>query len=258
MNIEVNGINVNYIDEGVGDVILMLHGWGSNASLYNSQIKLLKDKYRVIALNLPGHNGSDEPKRPFSVEDFAKFTLDFLKALDINKVILVGHSVGGRIIIKIMSFKNLDIDVQKIVLIDSAGVKPVHKSKLTFKSFSYKILKAIFGNKVMKKLCPSIINYIKTKFGSEDYKNATPMMRDTLVKIVNEDLTPLFECNKKDTLIIWGRNDTATPLSDGKLMESKMQKSALVVIDGAGHYPFLEQQYTFNKIFSSYFGIEVQ
>lgn len=258
MNIKINGINVNYIDEGDGDVVLMLHGWGSNASLYSSQIKLLKDKYRVIALNLPGHSGSDEPLEPFSVEDFARFTLDFLKTLDVKKVTLVGHSVGGRIIIKIMSFKDLDIDVSKIVLIDSAGVKPIRKNKMTFKSFSYKVLKAIFGNKIVKKCFPNIINSVKAKFGSEDYRNATPMMRDTLVKIVNEDLTPFFECNKKDTLLIWGRNDMATPLKDGELMESKMEKSALVVIDGAGHYPFLEQQYIFNKIFGSYFGIEVQ
>lgn len=258
MDIKVNGLKVNYIDEGVGDVVLMLHGWGSNASLYGSQVNLLKDEYRVIALNLPGHNGSDEPLEPFSVEDFAKFTIDFLKELNIKKVILVGHSVGGRIIIKMMSFKKLDIDVEKIVLIDSAGVKPVSNNKVTFKSVSYKILRKIFGSSIMKKLFPNMINYIKTKFGSEDYRKATPMMRDTLVKIVNEDLTPFFECNKKDTLLIWGRNDTATPLSYGELMESKMDKSALVVIDNAGHYPFLEQQYIFNKIFGSYFGIEVQ
>ncbi len=257
MNININGINVNYIEEGEGDVILMLHGWASNASLFNSQINLLKSKYRVIALNLPGHGGSEEPSYPFCVDDFAKFVIDFLKAKGIFKVTLLGHSVGGRVIIKMLSYTEMPIEVDRVVLVDSAGIKPVRTGKVTMKSRVYKVLRTIFGNKVVKAVFPSGINYIKTKFGSEDYRNATPMMRDTLVKIVNEDLTPILECNEKDTLLIWGRNDTSTPVADGKTMEAKMKKSALVVIEKAGHFPFLEQQFLFNKIIASYFGIEV-
>ncbi len=257
MNININGINVNYIEEGKGDVVLMLHGWASNASLFNSQINLLKSKYRVIALNLPGHGGSEEPSYPFCVDDFAKFVIDFLKAKEISKVTLLGHSVGGRVIIKMLSYKDMPIEVTRVVLVDSAGIKPVASGKVTMKSRVYKVLRVIFGNKVVKTLFPSGINYIKTKFGSEDYRNATPMMRDTLVKIVNEDLTPILECNDKDTLLIWGKNDTSTPVADGKIMESKMKKSALVVIENAGHFPFLDQQYLFNKILASYFGIGV-
>ncbi len=259
MDIKINGININYIDEGIDNenIVLMIHGWASNASLFRSQIDLLKTKYRVIAINLPGHSFSEEPTEPLSVDGFAEYVLAFLKELNIDKVTLVGHSVGGRIIIKLMSYKNLPIDVEKIVLIDSAGIKPKAQGKKTFKGQVYKVLRVILGNNLVKKVCPQGLNWLKTKFGSEDYRNATPMMRDTLVKVVNEDLTDLLECNTKDTLLIWGRNDTATPVSDGELMETKMKKSALVVIDNAGHFPFLEQQFIFNKIFGSYFGIEV-
>ncbi len=257
MNTTINGIDINYIDKGEGDCILMLHGWGSNANLYNSQIDILKAKYRVIALNFPGCGGSKEPHTPFCVDDYADFVLDFLKSLDINKVTLIGHSLGGRVIIKLMSRKDLPIDVNKIVLIDSAGIKPVGQGKVTMKTRIYKVLRALLGNKLVKTICPSGINWLKTKFGSEDYKNATPMMRDTLVKVVNEDLSDLLKYNEKDTLLIWGRNDTATPVKDGQQMEKEMKKSALIVIENAGHYPFLEQQYQFNRIIMSYFGIEV-
>ncbi len=260
MDININGININYIDEGIEkeNVVLFIHGWASNAGLFKSQMDLLKSKYRVIAINLPGHSLSDEPKEALSVDGFAGFVLDFLRALNIDKVTLVGHSVGGRVIIKLMSYKDLPIDVDKIVLIDSAGIKPKAQGQKTTKSYVYDVLKMLLGNRVVKSLCPSGLNWLKTKFGSEDYRNATPIMRDTLVKIVNEDLSDLLECNEKDTLLIWGRNDTATPVADGEIMESKMKKSALVVIENAGHFPFLEQQYIFNKIFGSYFGIEVQ
>ncbi len=256
MDITINGIKVNYIDEGEGDVILMLHGWASNASLYSSQISLLKSKYRVIALNLPGHGGSQEPLYPFSVDDFAMFVVDFLKEMQIDRCAVIGHSVGGRIIIKLQSYAQKDM-FEKIVLIDSAGIKPANNNKPTVKTRIYKVLRSLLGSKIVKKLFPEAINKLKTKFGSEDYRNATPMMRDTLVKIVNEDLTEILECNDKDTLIVWGRNDTSTPLMDGELMEKKMKKSALVVIDNAGHFPFLDQQYIFNSIIASYFGIEV-
>lgn len=259
MDIEINGMNINYIDEGINNdkIILMIHGWASNAELFRSQINLLKSKYRVIAVNLPGHSKSDEPTTPYSVDDFARFVVDFLNKLNVKKVTLIGHSVGGRVIIKLMSYKTLQIEVDKIVLIDSAGIKPNIVAKKTLKSSCYKFLKAIFSIKLVKKICPKGIDFLKTKFGSEDYRNATPIMRDTLVKVVNEDLTDILECNDKDTLIIWGKNDTAVPVSDGQLMESKMKKSALVVIDNAAHFPFLEQQFIFNKIIASYFQVEV-
>lgn len=234
----------------------MLHGWGSNAELFNSQINLLSEKYRVIALNLPGFGGSDEPKEPFSVDDYAHFVLDFLSELDITKLSLIGHSLGGRIIIKLLSYDNLPIEVTKVVLVNSAGVKPVRKPDNSFKAKTYKVSKAILGNKVIKSLFPNAINNLKSKHGSEDYRNATPMMRDTLVKVVNEDLTPLFSKNDKDTLLIWGRDDIHTPVSDGQLMEKLMPKAGLVVLDNAGHYSFLDQQYTFNKVLASYFKLE--
>lgn len=254
MDITINNININYIDEGSGDVILMLHGWGSKAELFTSQINVLKKRYRVIAINLPGFGGSSEPFYPFSVDDFANFVLDFIKELSIEKVSLIGHSLGGRIIIKLMSFDNM-IDVEKIVLIDSAGVMPERKPDKSLKAKKYKVLKAIFGNKFVKKAFPEAINKLKSKNGSEDYRNATPMMRDTLVKVVNEDLTPLFPENKADTLLIWGKDDTHTPVSDGELMEKMMPNSALVVLENAGHYSFLDQKYLFNQILKSYFEI---
>ena len=82
------------------------------------------------------------------------------------------------------------------------------------------------------------------------------MMRQTLVKVVNEDLTPLLSEIKQNTLLIWGENDTATPLSDGQLMEKLIKNSGLVTLKNAGHYSFLEQQFIFNKVISSFMKLE--
>ena len=82
-------------------------------------------------------------------------------------------------------------------------------------------------------------------------------MRATLVKVVNEDLTELMPSVKCPALLIWGRNDDATPLSDGQLMEKLMPESALVVFENAGHYSFLEQQAQFLRVLASFMNIQL-
>ena len=82
------------------------------------------------------------------------------------------------------------------------------------------------------------------------------MMRQVLVKVVNEDLAPLLPLVKQETLLIWGENDDATPLSDGKQMEREMPDAALVTLQNAGHFAFLEQQYAFLRIISSFLKID--
>lgn len=137
-------------------------------------------------------------------------------------------------------------------MIDSAGILPKRlfeqgkgeKVSCPEKAFEFK------GG-----LCPvpELIDDWKSRQGSADYRNATPMMRKCLVMAVNEDLTPLLERIKQDTLLIWGDLDTATPLGDGKLMEEKIPSSGLAVLKGTGHFSFLEQPGTFRNIMRAYF-----
>ena len=79
------------------------------------------------------------------------------------------------------------------------------------------------------------------------------MMRQCMVMAVNEDLTELLPRIKQDTLLIWGDKDTATPISDGKLMEERIQGSGLAVLKGCGHFSFLESPAVFKSIMRSYF-----
>jgi len=101
---------------------------------------------------------------------------------------------------------------------------------------------------------PKLVEKMRRKYGSADYRNASPIMRQTLVKIVNEDLRNLLPQIKKEVLLIWGENDDSTPLSDGKLMEELLPNAGLAVIKNAGHYAFLEQPELFAKILDSYLG----
>lgn len=256
MNTVIDGIKINYEIRGEGDVVLLLHGWGSNIKLFDGLMSVISAKYRAVALDLPGFGESDEPKKPWEVSDYVDFVLKFIDFLGVKKVILLGHSFGGRIIIKMLSEKPLPFEVSKVILTGSAGIKPKKTAKQKFRLSVYKFLKGILNSEPIKKVFPDALEALRKKNGSADYNSATPVMRATLVKVVNEDLTHLLQKITPPVLLIWGKNDTATPIADGELMEKLIPEAGLVKIDNAGHYSFLEQPYIFHRVISSFLNIE--
>lgn len=248
----VQGLNINYVVQGEGDPVVLLHGWGANITLFNNLIQLLSPKYKVIAMDMPGFGESDEPKEAWDVDRYVDFVLEFLKDFNCDKVTLLGHSFGGRVIIKLNARENLPFKIQRIILVDAAGVKPKKTLKQRTKQTAYKMTKKILMSKPVTQLCPDAMENLRKKNGSADYLAASPIMRQCLVKVVNEDLTHLFPLVEVPTLLIWGRNDTATPLSDAQLMEKTMKDAGLVVLENCGHYSFLEQQGIFNRVMASF------
>lgn len=256
MTKNILGLNINYIDKGEGEAVVLLHGWGANISLFSSMIELLSKKYRVIAVDFPGFGDSEEPKKIWNVNDYRDFVIEFLKELNIKEATFLGHSFGGRVIIKMFEKDTIPFKIKKLILTGSAGVMPKKSTKQKIKQKIYKITKKVYSSKLITKLFPDALENLRRKNGSADYNAASPTMRQILVKVVNEDLTHLFEKVTPPTLLIWGKNDTATPLSDGQLMQRLMPDSALVVLDNSGHYAFLDEMFAFNKILASYMNIK--
>ena len=100
--------------------------------------------------------------------------------------------------------------------------------------------------KLLKKLkkvpiLNGMANVAKNFIGSTDYKNASPMMRDILVRHVNTDLTDKISKIKSSTLLIWGTNDEAVPYEDGQELDSMIKDSGLVTYEGCSHYAYLER-----------------
>lgn len=252
----VNGIRINYEQKGEGDLIVLLHGWGSNIKLFANLIDLLSKKYMVVAMDMPGFGESAEPPSAWCVDDYVEFVIDFLKDYDTDKVMLLGHSFGGRVIIKLNSCKNLPFSITKVILVDSAGILPPKSNKKSFRTYYYKIGKAVLSMGIVQKIAPDALENFRKKMGSADYAAASPLMRQVLVKVVNEDLEPLLPNIKCPTLLVWGVNDTATPLSDGEKMEKLIPDAGLVKLENAGHYSFLEQQFTFNRVMSSFMKLD--
>ncbi len=257
MEIIVDGYKISYKITGGGDeTVVILQGWGTEFSVYDSVAACINSRYRVVQFDFPGFGASEEPREAWDVDAYADFFLKLMDALKINKAVLLGHSYGGRVIIKLASREKLPLEISRIVLVDSAGVMPKRTWKQKMKIRRYKALKKLVNLKLVYMICPELIDEWKSRQGSEDYRNATPMMRQCMVKAVNEDLTELLPKIRQETLLIWGDLDTATPIADAKLMEQRIPDAGLAVIPGAGHFCFLEKPGQFAGIMKSYFNIK--
>lgn len=286
MEVKVRDLNINYDeyspDKPIDRLVLILHGWGCNCGIYKGIAQTCADKYRVIVPDLPGHGKSEEPKDDWCADDFADFVLEFISELQkreavrlgnidkndkgdngqgnfenatVKELILIGHSNGGRIIIKLLAEKQLPFDVKKVVLIDSAGIRNPLPFKARVKQRFYKLGKSFLNLRLIKKLDPNGLDRWGSRFGSSDYKAASPVMRRTMVRLINEDQRDKLKLIKAETLLIWGDKDTATPLSDAKLMEKEIRGSGLVVVEGAGHFSFAERPELVQRVLRSYLEI---
>jgi len=228
-------IKIHYKKEGLnGPAIILLHGWGQSLETFDFLIKHLKENYQVFALDLPGFGKSDQPTKSLSIDDYVKTLKNFISHEKITDFILLGHSLGGRIAIKYSANNR----VRKLVLINSAGIRPKRSLDYYFRVYRYKL---------MKKLGRTNPNA-----GSADYRSATSVMKGTLSLVVKEDLKQYADIIKAETLIIWGSDDQVTPLKDAYTFLNLIDNSDLAIIPGTGHFCYLENKAYFLMIVNSF------
>ncbi|MDR2069651.1 MAG: alpha/beta hydrolase [Spirochaetaceae bacterium] len=252
----IDGINIHYFDTGSGETVLFLHGWGTDFLSFKPFLEALTPYYRVCAVDLPGFGQSDEPPAAWTIDDYGDFILKFMTRRGINRVILIGHSFGGRIIIKLAARRELPVTIAKIVLVNSAGIRPKKTIKQKVRLLVYRGVKGIISTGGIKKRFPGLLNRWRKKHGSPDYLRASPRMRECLIRAINEDLTPCLPRIPCPALLIWGAEDQETPLGDGKLMEGLIPDAGLVTLEKAGHYSFLDQPFIFGRVLDSFLNIK--
>ena len=246
--IDIRGTQLFYTVEGEGLPVILMHGWGCNHSTLKSIEAQLTPGFKVYNVDFPGFGGSNEPSAVWGVEEYTSLIEDFARQEHIESPILLGHSFGGRVGILFASRNK----VHKLILVDAAGVKPRRSLRYYYKVYSYKAIKHALLFFLGKKRGETALNSYRAKVGSSDYSNASPMMRAILSKVVNEDLKSVMPKIACPTLLIWGANDTATPLADAKIMEKLIPDAGLVSFDGVGHYSFLENPYQFAAVLKSF------
>ena len=247
-NIKINGLNFHYTVQGSGSPIVLMHGWGCNLTTLASIEKVAAESHTVYNVDFPGFGESEEPNEVWGVELYTQLIEKFIEAEGIENPILLGHSFGGRVGI-LYSSRN---KVKKLILVDAAGVKPRRSLKYYFKVYTYKLGKKLMPLIYGKKGAQERIEQMRAKRGSSDYNNASPMMRAILSKVVNEDLKHCMPKISAPTLLLWGENDTATPLRDAQIMEKLIPDAGLVSFPGCGHYSFLDNPIQFAAVLRSF------
>lgn len=222
---KVKNIKINYKQYGEGEDVVLLHGWGQNIGMMKPLGDKLSATHKITIIDLPGFGISESPDFPYSIFDYAEIVHDLLNSLKITNPILIGHSFGGRIAIVYAS----KYPVNKLVLFGSPCVRHEYKS---IKQSFYKVIKKVT---ILKPL----VNFMKNHTGSVDYRNATPLMKEVLVKTVNQDLSEYAKKITCEVLLIWGRDDEAVPVSEAKELDELLKNSALIVLPGT-HYCYLE------------------
>lgn len=248
MIINIDGLDINYIDEGAGDPVLLIHGWGSSVLPWQPILKGFEG-YRTVALDLPGCGQSDILKTDWGIDDYCNFIIKFMTLLKIENPILVGHSHGGRICLKMVGGGM--VTPKKLILFDSAGIPAKKTLKKRTKVFCFKFIKRVLSLPVIKNRSAGLLDKARSHFGSSDYKNAPEVMRKTMVRVIGVDVRPLLENITCPTLLIWGDDDTETPLSNAEYMEQHIKDCGLCVIEG-GHFAFLQQPYRVIAILKSF------
>lgn len=233
MLIDVDNFKINYVTEGTGEDIVILHGWGYDITLLERLKNVLSESYRVTLIDLPGHGLSSEPENPITVYDYADIVEKTLDLLNIKRAYFLGHSFGCRLSVIIASRSER---IKKMVLCGAAGIRNKRDFKYYLKVYAYKT-----GKLFLKTFNPKKFEEWKKNKGSEDYKKLSDTMKATFSNIVNEDLTYLLDKIQAPTFLIWGENDTATPLYMAEIMEKKIPDCAKVVYLNRTHYAFLEE-----------------
>lgn len=246
--IELEGLRVRMEVTGEGRPLILMHGWGCDHTTVRSIAATAAQTHTVYNIDFPGFGGSQEPAEVWGVELYTRLIEDLVRKEGLERPVLIGHSFGGRVSILYASRNEVD----KVVLVDAAGIKPKRSLKYYLKVYSFKAGKRFWELLLGKEKAQERVDRMRAKRGSSDYAGASPMMRRILSKVVNEDLIDRLPLISAPTLLIWGENDTATPLADAKKMSQLIPGSGLVSFPGCGHYSFLDNPIQFRAVLSSF------
>lgn len=239
MQAVVDGLMTHYAKQGSGKkVIVCLHGWGDSGQTFAGLSKLLSENYSVLAVDLPGFGGTQEPTRAWGINEYSKFVVDWLKKIGVKEVYaLVGHSNGGAIAISLAG-NNL-LGVNKVVLLASSGIRDVNKLRKIVLGSGAKLVKMPL--KILPKSAQTKIKRRAYASVGSDY-GLLPEMDESYRKIIAQDMQSTATRIKQPTLLVYGASDDITPIKYGQLFNDAIPNSKLVTLENAGHFVHHDNQ----------------
>jgi 3-oxoadipate enol-lactonase len=250
----INNLLVSFTDEGEkgSSVIIFIHGFPFNKSMWNLQVESLKDKYRLITYDIRGHGNSDAGNEVFSIDLFVNDLINFMDALKIDKAILCGLSMGGYIALNAIEkykerFDALILsDTQCIADTPEAEKKRINAiesiRKTGVEKYAEESIKNLFASE-------SFTTRIKEIADVREMIVKTPeqsLCRTLLALSVRKETCHRLSEIKVPVLIMVGNEDKITPPAAARFMHEIIEGSLLKIIDHAGHLSNLENPDEFN------------
>ena len=258
MVFSARGVNMYYeISGDTGSPLLLLHGWGGSGQSFLPVIRDMSPSHVVYSVDFPGHGKSDAPDEPWSVTEYMEYIRAFLDELGLEKVDIVAHSFGGRVAILLAA--TYPDRVGKMTLTGAAGIPPKSTGKKTLKKRVYRLLRGIASSRAVERIvggktAAAWREALVQRFGSPDYRALTPQMRRTFNLVIAQDLTGYLNRIKAPTLLIWGEDDTETPIWMGQKMRDLIPDAGLVSWPGCGHFAYLDRYADFIAALKSFMG----
>ncbi len=253
--VTINGLVVSYNDVGAADapVMILLHGFPLNKSMWAPQLEALREDFRVIAYDIRGHGDSESGTADFSIEMFVNDLLCFMETLGLEKVILFGFSMGGYIALNAVErfperFEALILsDTQCIA--DTPGIREKRIASMDrilengVEAYADEILVKLFAPASFVRHRPEVeaVREMIVNTSTESLCNtlfALAARKETRGKLMEIGIP---------TLILVGKEDQITPLEASQLMHGRIRGSVLAVVDHAGHLANMENPVVFNK-----------
>jgi pimeloyl-ACP methyl ester carboxylesterase len=248
---DVDGLRVQFRLRGKadGEPLLMLHGWGQSSLSFVGVASALEERYRLLTPDLPGFGFSEAPPEAWGSSDYARAMAELIRIAGFESVNVLGHSRGGTIAVALaVEYPEL---VKKLVIVASPIVLLPPGAGVRRASLRYSMLRGVA--KLVPPLRERMLSWGRQRFGSADYKAAGPL-RSTLVKVVNEDWREALPMVKAPVLLIWGSEDSEVPLRVAEEAMGELADARLVTLEGAGHFPFLDEPGAFAEAVTSFLG----
>jgi pimeloyl-ACP methyl ester carboxylesterase len=250
----VHGHKLAYYEAGTGSVVILIHGLGADARHWAANVDALSANFRVIALDQIGYGQSDKPVMRYTIANFADYLHGFLSAVKIPQASLVGNSLGGWIALDFaIRYPRM---VEKLVLVDAAGLSPVTALKLPPEGMKQL---SLLNTHWFFDLLEANKDWATMDLGPNAFerhlKNGDSY---TVASSVAEMITGQEFEDKKlgkvhvPTLIIWGREDVLTPLAMAEKLHKGIAGSQLIVLDRTGHLPMVGKPAEFNQAVSKF------
>jgi pimeloyl-ACP methyl ester carboxylesterase len=253
--LSMDGMEVHFRDEGVQSdtlPIVLIHGTGSSLHTFDGWTETLKQKRRVIRMDIPAFGLTGPfPDRDYSIEHYVAFLDNFLNEIGVHKFILGGNSLGGQIAWN-YTLKNRD-KVEKLILIDAAGY-PLNSKSIPI---AFKLARTPILNKVLTVLTPKFMAKTSVENVYSDKSLVTEELVDRYFLLTlrtgnrqaladrmtgDEDLNTITEIKtiNQPTLILWGEDDLLIPLANAERFHKELPNDTLVILKNSGHVPMEE------------------